>query len=246
MKDNHIMDKKNDLKIEERAGNLWITLPDSITMYDNREIEHKIGNRLRDRKDHVVLDFSNTEAVYSAGLGLMIRIRRFVTERGGMMSLVNVPEKVFDMFAALNLDKVFRIYATDVEFEISQDGFMKKKEADEKLGFLFVAKIEEGSFRINISGEMTSEFNLSACREFKPSADVKLYLFDLSGLEAIDGDGADALLEATKRIAASGGKSRAYGTPGMLLETMTLFGADKHLTFFSDEKSAFEGSSPIT
>ena len=162
------------------------------------------------------------------------------------MSLVNVPEQVFDMFAALNLDKVFRIYATDVEFEISQDDFMKKKEADEKLGFLFVAKIEEGSFRINISGEMTNAFDLSACRELKPSADAKLYLFDLSSLEAIDSSGADALLDLTKRIAASGGRSRAYGTPGMILETMSLLGADRHLTFFSDEKTAFEGSSPLT
>ncbi|MBN1306282.1 MAG: STAS domain-containing protein [Chitinispirillaceae bacterium] len=239
------MNSENELRIEERPGYLWITLPDAITMYDNRAIEQKIGNRLRDRKDHVVLDFSHTRALYSSGLGLMIRIRRFVAERNGTVSLVNVSEPVYNMFTALNLDKVFHIYATDVEFEISQDDFMKKKETIGRLGFLFVAKLEEGVYRINISGEMTGEFDLSACREMRPADGVSLYLFDLSGLEAVDGAGAEALLEVTKNIAASKGCCRAYGAPGMILETLTLLGADKHVTFFSDEKSAYEGRSPL-
>ncbi|MBN1577912.1 MAG: STAS domain-containing protein [Chitinispirillaceae bacterium] len=240
------MNSKDELKIEERPGYLWVTLPDAITMYDNKEIEQKIGNRLRDRKDHVVLDFSHTHAVYSSGLGLMIRIRRFVTERNGTISLVNVPESVLNMFTALNLDKVFHLYKTDVEFEISQDDFIKNKESEDRLGFLFVAKLEQGSFRINISGEMTSDFDLSACRKMRPEAGVSLYLFDLSGLEAVDSTGADLLIDLTKRITAAGGRCRGYGTPGMTLETLTILGADKHLTFFPDEKSAYEGSSPIS
>ena len=59
------MSVKKELTIEERSGYLWITLPDAITMYDNKEIEQQIGSRLRDRKDHVILDFSHTRAVYS-------------------------------------------------------------------------------------------------------------------------------------------------------------------------------------
>ncbi len=235
------MSNKDELTIEERSGHLWITLPDAITMYDNKAIEQKIGMRLRDRKDHVVLDFSHTRAVYSSGLGLMIRIRRFVTDRGGAVSLVNVSESVYDMFTTLNIDKVFHIFATDVEFEISQDDFIEKKDTGGKLGFLFVAKIEQGVYHIHISGEMTSAFDLSPCRAFQLSTEVKLYLFDFSGLDAVDSTGGDALFDLTKKIVALGGVCRAFGAPEMIVETLTILGVDRHLTFFADEKSAFEG-----
>jgi anti-anti-sigma factor len=238
------MSSKNELTLEERSGCLWITLPDAITMYDNKDVEQRIAKQLRDRNDHVVLDFSNTRAVYSSGLGLMIRIRRFVTERGGMLSLVNVAQPIHEMFSALKIDKVFTLYATDVEFEISREDFPSKKNDSGKIGFLFVAKAEHGSMRFNISGEMTSEYNLSSCREFKPTGTSPLHLFDLSGLEVIDSAGAEALADLTSRIAAAGGTARAYGVHGVILETLTLLNADNYLTFYNDEKSAYEGVSP--
>ena len=239
------MMNQNELNIEERANYLWITLPDAITMYDNKEIEQKIGERLRDRKDHVVLDFSYTRAVYSSGLGLMIRIRRFVTERGGTLSLVNVSERLYDMFRALNIEKVFPIYTTDVEFEISQDDFSVSHHSDTAGKFLFVTKIESGACRIHLSGEMSSEHDLSDCGSMKPSPEILLYLFDFSGLESIDETGAEILLELTRRIIAGGGVCRAYGIHEMTHEMLTLFGADAHFTFFIDEQSAFEGTSPV-
>jgi anti-anti-sigma factor len=238
------MMNKDELKIEEKAGYLWITLPDAITMYDNMEIEKKIGNRLRDRKDHVILDFSHTRAVYSSGLGLMIRIRRFVTERGGMLSLVNVSEPLYDMFRALNIEKVFRIFATDVEFEISQDDFVEKNYSEKHIGFLFVTNTESCGCRIHLSGEMTGTQDLTPCTSMQPLPDIKLYLFDFSGLESVDGDGADALSELTKRIVAAGGTCRAYAIHEMTHETLTLLGADTHFTFYKDEESAYEGTAP--
>jgi anti-anti-sigma factor len=238
------MNNQNDLLIEQRSGCLWITLPDAITMYDNRDVEQRIGQQLNERKDHVVLDFSQTRSIYSSGLGLMIRIRRFITERGGTLSLVNVSQKVHEMFTALKIDKVFTMYATDVEFEISREDFPAKTEDDCKLGFLFVVKAEQGSMRFNISGEMTAEFNLSPCRDFRPSSATPLHLFDLSGLEVIDSAGAEAFADLTARIAASGGTARAYGAHGMILETLTLLNADNYLAFYPDEKSAYEGIAP--
>jgi anti-anti-sigma factor len=239
------MTNKAELKIEERAHYLWITLPDAITMYDNKEIEEQIGSRLRDRKDQVVLDFSHTLAVYSSGLGLMIRIRRFVTERGGTLSLVNVSEQLATMFKALNIEKVFPIYSTDVEFEISQEDFGSGGEAERKMGFLCVTKIESCACRIHLSGEMTAGHDLGECSALQPIPDILLYLFDFSGLETIDSEGAEVLSETTKRIVAAGGVCRAYGIRDLTHEMLTLFGADAHFTFFTDEKSAYEGMSPV-
>ena len=239
------MTNKAELKIEERAHYLWITLPDAITMYDNKEIEEQIGARLRDRKDHVVLDFSHTRAVYSSGLGLMIRIRRFVTERGGTLSLVNVSEQLFNMFKALNIEKVFPIFTTDVEFEISQEDFGNGEQSENGIGFLCVSKVESCACRIHLSGAMTAGHDLGTCSSLMPVADILLYLFDFSGLETIDSDGAEVLSDTTKRIIAAGGVCRAYGIHDMTHEMLTLFGADAHFTFFTDEQSAYEGTSPV-
>ncbi len=240
------MSDKKDLKVERKQGYLWITLPNAITMYDIREIENKIFDQLADCKDHVVLDFSNTFVVYSSGLGLMIRIRRFLSERNRPMSLVNVSEQLFGMFTTLNLDKVFNIFRTDVEFEISQGDFRKKKTEDGKLGFLFFSKVEGGCYRINISGEMTGESDLSKCREMKPSENIRLYLFDLSGLVTIDDTGADTLFKLTEEIASNGGISRAFGASDIIRQSLILLGGDEYLTFFYDEKAAFEGNCPLS
>ena len=239
------MSGKSELKIEKRSEYLWITLPDAITMYDNKEIEQKIGQQLRDRKDNVVLDFSNTRAVYSSGLGLMIRIRRFVTERGGTLSLVNVSDSIHEMFTALNINKVFNIYTTDVEFEISQESFLTGSNGKNSLGMLFVAKKEKECCFINISGDLTKEYDMTPCNEFTPYEDTALYLFDLSGLETIDSDGAETLLNLTKRITDNGGVCRAHSAQELKREMLTILGADQYLTYYTDEKSAFEGKNAI-
>jgi anti-anti-sigma regulatory factor len=181
-------------------------------------------------------------AVYSSGLGLMIRIRRFVTDRGGTLSLVNVSESIYDMFIALNINKVFNIYATDVEFEISQDNFVDNNAS---IGFLFVPKKEADCYHINISGEMTDKFDLSPCQEMLPATDVTRYIFDLSSLEIVDSVGADALLKLTERIKNSGGDCRAFGASEMKREMLTILGADRFLTFYKDERSAYNGNNSL-
>ncbi len=239
------MSDKHELTIEDRSGYLWITLPDAITMYDNKEIELKIGNSLRDRKDHVVLDFSHTRAVYSSGLGLMIRIRRFVTERGGTLSLVNVSEPIGKMFSALNIDKVFNIFTTDVEFEITREDFLKKKGPENGPGFLFVSRVERNTCYIHVSGEMTAAFDLSQCSKLLPAENVRCYLFDFSALEIVDGTGAEALRGLTGRITREGGVCRAYGASELKREMLTILGAERDLSFYPDEESAFTGTGEI-
>lgn len=234
------MSEKETLSIEERSGYLWITLPDSITMYNNREIEQEIGKKLHDSREQVVLDFTHTKTIYSSGLGLMIRIRRFVTERGGTLSLVNVSESVFDMFIALNINKVFNVFATDVEFEISQSDFIEKNRK-KPFGFLFIAKIENECYHIHLSGEMGDTSDYRPCRKFEPSAVISLYLIDMSGLEIIDSAGVDELVLLTKRIASTGGECRAYSAHEIHKDMLVSLGAEKYLTFYPDEKSAFEG-----
>jgi anti-anti-sigma factor len=233
------MAAQNSMSIERKLGCLWITLPDAITMYNSHDLEKAIIGNL-ENNGRVVFDFSRTRNLFSSGLGLLIRIRKTVGERDGVLCLVNVSAKLRDMLTALNLNKVFPIYATDVEFEISREDIWTERTNERKLGFLFVAQVENKKYRINISGEMVKGSNLSMCETFTPSPVIAVYIFDLSGLEAIDETGAGALLKLTKMIADRGGQCRAFGVEEVMMEKINLYGAEMHLEFFDDEKAAIE------
>lgn len=235
------MSENDAVKIEDRSGCLWITLPDSITMYNNKDIEHIIGKELHDKKEMVVLDFTNTQTVYSAGLGLMIRIRRFVTERGGSISLVNVPEPVQSMFVSLNINKVFPIYATDVEYEISQKDFVDKS-IKSNVELLLITRIEHDSFKIHLSGDMIAASDYAACRKFEPSPVISLYLIDLSGIRMIDATGIEEFIAFVKKVASAGGTCRVYGISDVNKDMLSAMGAEKYLTFHADEKNALSGT----
>lgn len=227
------------MSVEHKMGCLWITLPDAISMYNSRELEKSITGNLGDGAN-VVLDFSRTNNLFSSGLGLIIRIRKTVSENNGAMSLVNVNEKLRDVFSATNLNKVLMIYATDVEFEISRNDLWQKHVADYALGFLFVAQIENEIYRINISGEMVKGAKFDLCEKFVPSPAVSIYIIDLSNLELIDELGAAMLVSIIGKIKQVNGQCRAFGTEEWMQETIEALGAAEFLTFFDDEKAAIE------
>jgi anti-anti-sigma factor len=229
------------MSVENKMGCLWITLPDAISMYNSRELEKTITGNLIDGAN-VVLDLSRTRNLFSAGLGLIIRIRKTVGENNGAMCLVNVNEKMRDVLLALNLNKVLTIYATDVEFEISRNDIWQKHVADNSLGFLFVAQIENQIYRINISGEMVKGANLDLCEKFLPSPTIAIYIIDLSNLELIDQSGAAALASIALRINQINGQCRAFGAEEWMQETIEALGAAEHLSFYKDEKAAIENS----
>ncbi|MCX7726157.1 MAG: FapA family protein [Chitinispirillaceae bacterium] len=243
--ESRFMENNKGVKIMERNGMLWITLPDAITMYNIKEIEEEIGKNLRDRKDYVVLDLSNTHALYSSGLGMMIRVRRFVVNREGVVYLVNVSENIYEMLSSMNLDKIFPIYKTDVEFEISVADFNERVKTDKKIGFIFIPKIEGEIYRINIAGEMTAEFDLTPCKKMEVDRKLSLYLFDFSGLELIDSEGCSVLLELVEKIVSSGGKCRAFGATDLIREMLTMLGINTFMNFYKNEMDAMEDREPL-
>lgn len=230
--------------VEDRSGYVWVTLPDAVSMYNSRQIEQDVTFRIVEGKG-VVFDLSRTNNIFSAGLGLFIKIRKIVFEKSGTVCLVNVSAKHIEMFSSLKLDKVFPIFATDVEFEIYQNDIWQKKCEEKRVGFIFVSQIEKEAFYIHISGEMVSTNDLTTCDVFRPQAGIRLYMVDLSGLELVDMQGAISFRELTFMISGGGGICRAYGASEKIRETLGLLGADGYVTFFNDEKSAFDGNSPL-
>lgn len=229
------------IKIENRYGYLWVVLPDAINMNDCREIESVIEANLIGKEYLVVFDLSETFNVFSSCLGLMIRIRKIVHEQNGVVCLVNVSERIRNLLVTINLDKVFPVYATDTEFEISQSDVWNKSLSKRGPGFIFVSQLENDVCRINMSGELTSNRQTESCSNFNPIPDIKEYVIDLSGLEMIDSYGTVVLQNFIKKICSAGGKCRAFGADEFISETIQLLGADSGAEFFSDEQAAVKG-----
>lgn len=225
------------MSIENKIGCLWITLPDAISMYNNRELEKSIIENLKEHTD-IVLDLSMTTHLFSAGLGLIIRIRKAANEKNSSLYLVNVNEKMRVFLTALNLTNVLSIYATDVEFEISRSDFWQKKISDNGVNFIFAAQIENRTYRIHIAGEMIAGAKYDLCENFSPTQDIRNYIFDFSNLELIDKIGAEKLFDIIKKIKLINGKCHSFGAENWLRETIEALGAADFITFYSDESAA--------
>jgi anti-anti-sigma factor len=224
------------VEIKNKLGYIWVVLPDSVTMESNLAIESSLVPRLSGKGDKVVFDFGHTNNIFSSGLGLIIRFRKQVIENGGNVCLVNVSRRLRELFATLNLDRVFQIYSTDVEFEISRDEFMTEKLGSHE--FVFIAQIEKGIYRISLSGKMMSGSDLDACRSFMPDRTIKMYLIDLGGLEIIDSGGVAVFGSFLERITTSGGICHAFGATEIVKDLLQVLELDSQLKFHENEQQA--------
>jgi Anti-anti-sigma regulatory factor (antagonist of anti-sigma factor) len=234
------MDEPGALKIENKSEFVWITLPNSINMDTYKIIEDKIQTSLTGAYLRVVLDLSGTDNLFSSGLGLLIRVRKFVAQSNGFICLVNVSKKIRSILETVHLDKVFDIYATDVEFEISQEELFKKRLFGDKFGFVCMSRVENGLYRINLSGHMTVDQNLSIINDFKPDYKIMYHVFDLTGLDVIDSSGAHILMKLLMNINQHDGKSVAYGVNETVASLAEILGMGEYLHFCTDERSAIE------
>ncbi len=62
----------------------------------------------------LVLDFSKVQFLSSAMLGLLIRIKKIVEDKGGQLRLAGINPKIMGVFKITRLDKVFTIVEDSV------------------------------------------------------------------------------------------------------------------------------------
>ncbi|MFP4416342.1 MAG: STAS domain-containing protein [Chitinivibrionales bacterium] len=111
------MPKAFATQIEQRDGVVWIILPETIDMDNYRHIEEMIEPELTRRGIQVVFDFSKTTALFSSGLGLIIRIKKQIDELKGKLFLLCVSRKLEEGFSNVGLDKVFTICRSREELQ---------------------------------------------------------------------------------------------------------------------------------
>jgi anti-sigma B factor antagonist len=74
-----------------------------------------IGNQLfglidEDRREKIVLDFSNVEYLSSAALGKLITLDKKVKAARGKLRLCSIRPDIYEVFAITKLNKLFDIY----------------------------------------------------------------------------------------------------------------------------------------
>jgi anti-anti-sigma factor len=232
------MEQTAVLRTSKKHGFLWITLPESITMDNYGRIESRLEEEIREKQLRVVLDLASISSLYSSGLGLLIRLRSRINELGGALFLVNASRKISILLESVNLERLFSIYATDVEFEISQEEILSEKLKPANVGFVFVARIEDGIFRITMSGALAAGQDLTAFSAFEPDREIKRYVFDLTGLETIDTSGISVLARQFVIIRDLGGVAVTYGGDEFVKELLELLSLNDFVTWCTDEREA--------
>ncbi len=234
------MDNNISLSVNEEKGFVRITLPDAIGMDDRFAVEKQVENYISAGDNQLVLDFSQTSALYSSGIGLLIHLQRQAKEKEKIISLVNVSKKIRNLLSSVNLDRVFQIYATDVEFELSKEELWVKKVSDEPGGFIFIPQLEDGIYRLTFSGQMTSLHDLSAVSEFEPDEGAVSFVFNLEELDMIDTYGAQLFNDFVEKIQNLGRKCILYGANPVIKNLFELFPSVSSCSFFDTEKEALE------
>lgn len=232
---------RDRVMVEDRMGFIWVVLPESLNIGNYSEIETEVMSHLTGCTDHLVFDLSRVRSIYSSALGVLIRVRKQVGEAGGIVCLVNVCQSIITLLESLNLDKIFPIYATDVEFEISEDKAWEEKLSERKIEFIFAPQVEDNMYRITMAGEMVMGHDMGLCRKFAPDPAIKLFIIDLSDLMGMDSTGAGIFMRLLDRIKKQDGEARVFGANKIVKQVLKFLGADEHLTFYKKEKEAVAG-----
>jgi anti-anti-sigma factor len=236
------MKKAGGITVAVKNGFLWIAMPDSITMDNYVKIEEEIVDAVAGPNTKIVLDMAATRNLFSSGLGMLIRLKKHLDGKKSALYLVNVSHKVKDILASVNLDNLFSIYATDVEFEISQEDILEKQTRDVKTGFTFAARTEGGVCRISMSGTCGLGRDLSRLGAFSPDRNIKCYVFDLTGLDMVDTAGIHLIAQLFMRIRDMHGSVITYGADQSVKDLMDVLNLTDFVIFCADEREALKAA----
>ena len=96
-----------------KNGNVLIALPDGRLDISNAPAAEKVIADHIDNGDHrVVIDFSNTSYISSAGLRLILKTAKLVTQKGGGIALCNTGEQIQEVLQISGLDSLVNCVGT--------------------------------------------------------------------------------------------------------------------------------------
>jgi anti-sigma B factor antagonist len=90
-----------------------LPLEGEIDLHVSPRLEHSLNSIIKNRPDHVVVDFSGVTFIDSSGMAVLIRALQSMKEYGGRLTISGMNESVRPIFETARLDQVFVIDPSD-------------------------------------------------------------------------------------------------------------------------------------
>jgi anti-sigma B factor antagonist len=93
-----------------------ITLQGKITIGSgDTQLREVITNAINSGKTNVLLDLSGVTTIDSSGIGELVGSYTTVTNRGGKLKLLHLPDKLNELLHVTQLITVFEVYENEAE-----------------------------------------------------------------------------------------------------------------------------------
>ena len=228
--------KPESVAVTERMGCTWIALPGSLSPASIADVENAVGQARAEGVGRIVIDLERVEYLYSNGLGMLIRIR----QGGGdnAVVLVNVGAQVRSVLESVNLDRLFSLYSTDVEFAVLDERVWEEAAAEAVPAFMGVSQVEKGVCRVVLSGHMTAHNNLSVLSAQLCPPPPAPCVVDMTGVTFIDSLGVGKLIQFVNALRGRNVAVALYGAGDSIRDIFSIMCLDEHLSICADEATA--------
>jgi anti-sigma B factor antagonist len=104
-------------KIRDHAAVISIVVVDGHLLggEDITRLREKVKSLLDRGINHIILDLDSLEYMNSLGLGALLAVLVSVKKAGGVLSIINLGDKVRELFMITQANKIFNIYSSEEE-----------------------------------------------------------------------------------------------------------------------------------
>ncbi|MFA7359975.1 MAG: STAS domain-containing protein [Candidatus Kapaibacterium sp.] len=95
--------------IDNKEFSVFEIVEDSIGLAKSHELKQSVDKELKSGGKHIALDFGKLNSINSAGLGVLIGILNNIKSSEGSLKLLNVNERIMNIFKITKLDTIFDI-----------------------------------------------------------------------------------------------------------------------------------------
>jgi anti-anti-sigma factor len=229
---------QQNVPVRERNGWLWLDFPETLNAHTARILEQDLGEALGVCA-RIVVDMAKVRFLYSTAIGFLIRLHKRIGASQGRLCLVNVVPAVRAIFVSINLDKVFALYATDTEFEVSTEFW----ESGAMVGappFVAIPQLEGDICRVVLCGYMTQTNTRELLASAQIDAAVRGCLFDISGLQTVECAVLDSLVDFLRQLHHRGIRAAVFGAGEAVAPLCALIALEEALPVFESEQQALQ------
>ena len=94
---------------DNKGYKVFVVDEDSVGLAKSQELKQSVEKELKSGKKHIALDFFKLNSINSAGLGILIGILKNVKSSEGSLKLLNVNDRIMNIFKITKLDTIFDI-----------------------------------------------------------------------------------------------------------------------------------------